>query len=110
MLAEETFDAVVNLNEKSTSSGGNAIIAQKKITEAVEDICDNCDSCVSSYALMIVWDYNLFSLVRVSNLMEIVSGHSNLNLPDCYWFDNDSNIYLVVICFSLFVVTTLLIT
>ena len=48
VLVEETFDAVVNLNEKSTSSGGNAIIAQKKITEAVEDICDDDDSCVSS--------------------------------------------------------------
>ena len=48
VLAEETFDAVINLNEKSTSSGGNAIIAQNKITEAVEDIGDDDDSCVSS--------------------------------------------------------------
>ena len=53
VLAEETFDAVVNLNEKSTSSGGNAIIAQKKITEAVKDICDDDDSCVSSYLLQL---------------------------------------------------------
>ena len=53
VLAKETFDAVFNLNEKSTSSGGNAIIAQKKITKAVQEICDGDDSCVSSYLLQL---------------------------------------------------------